>query len=320
MKNLIIILTLFMLSPFYSIGQRMNDTLVMHIDEKVEMKIVLADYKTMKIDSNQKKVRAKLSAFQEVVKEIKDDLDSDNAEYILFADNDELTVKPGDPTKYYIVNDGVKSSGIRDKAVLMVGDMQVIITSTQMELIVDINLLGCYDQMLLKIPHNSRYAKTHYFECKGEQVELIGDKEEVHSQGDILEFSGGGGVNLYKGQWIGELGLRLDLEFFKKNVLQHNPYFTWSFLYDFSEFDKMHINQMFSVGYSWDRNRGEGDENHFGVELGFLVSRSGDLFEKNTTRFGINWSPAKGIVVSPQMYIIGGFEQVQPGFRIGLGF
>ena len=322
MRKLFIISALLMLFSNHSIGQQMNDTLVMFLEEKVEMKIIIDNYKRLKIDSTQLKLREKLKHFQEVLAVVSNDLDPEVAELIVFSEENELKVSPGDPTRIYLVGEEVKPSGIRDKAVLKLADMEVIFTSTQMELLNNVGLIPCYDSMIQKIPESSRYSKTHYFECNGSEVVLIAEKEEVHSRGDVIEITAGGGLNVYKGQLLGELGVRMDLVFFKKNVLQHNPYLSWTLLYDFSEFDKMHINQFLNVGYSWDRGRGKEDTEdlHFGVELGFLINRNGNLFEKNTTRFGINWSPAPGITVSPQMYIIGGFEELQPGFRIGLGF
>jgi hypothetical protein len=59
--------------------------------------------------------------------------------------------------------------------------------------------------------------------------------------------------------------------------------------------------------------------NWLGLEIGTLTKRSGDLFQPNTRRLGVNWGVAKHITVSPQIYWNGAFKQVSPGFRIGIG-
>ena len=55
-----------------------------------------------------------------------------------------------------------------------------------------------------------------------------------------------------------------------------------------------------------------------GIDMGYLVFRQGDVFEKNTFRIGLAF---KGdfFYVSPQLYFPGSFKGVYPGIRVNVG-
>lgn len=55
-----------------------------------------------------------------------------------------------------------------------------------------------------------------------------------------------------------------------------------------------------------------------GIDMGYLIFRQGDVFEKNTFRIGLGF---KGdfFYVSPQLYFPGSFKGVYPGLRLNIG-
>ena len=58
----------------------------------------------------------------------------------------------------------------------------------------------------------------------------------------------------------------------------------------------------------------------FGIYLGRVVSRSGDVFEKNTWNLSMTVA-ARGIVkIQPEVYFNGFFKNAMPGLRVQVGF
>ena len=74
-----------------------------------------------------------------------------------------------------------------------------------------------------------------------------------------------------------------------------------------------------NAGYRYNLSKTMYKPNWLGVELGYLLSRHGKLFRKNTFRFGVNWEIGKYITVAPQIYISGDFNEIYPAVRIGFG-
>ena len=79
------------------------------------------------------------------------------------------------------------------------------------------------------------------------------------------------------------------------------------------------INNFTNLGYRRNFSNQKDKSNWIGFEIGTLTKQSGDVFKPNTMRLGINWEAGKHITVSPQLYFNGFFQQVSPGFRIGIG-
>jgi len=316
-----IFISILLLIPKVSKAQKISDTVNVYIDNRLEMKLVLEDYELLKIDSVRMATEQKLKQFQSAMGTIGKNLSIEKAELISISEKEEITVREDIQKEVYLLKDGeLKNSGVRDQAVLKTKDVEIYLTAVDLSKAIDLNMESCLQQMVDSLPAKSRFSRSLYFECKDGKVTYIEDKTESLTNGDVLELSLGGGANLYKGYWLGEISFRMDFRFFTKNVLTSNPYLSANLLYDFRDINRVKMNTFLNLGYSWDRSRGNDKENLFGVEVGYLIDRNGDLFEENTSRIGINWSPIKGVVVSPQMYIIGGFEKVQPGMRIGLGF
>ena len=98
-----------------------------------------------------------------------------------------------------------------------------------------------------------------------------------------------------------------------------SPYVSSNMIFDFNTESNLNINTFLNIGHRWNLDKKSEKPNMLGVELGYLIVKQGDLFGKNTFKLGVNWSPAKHISVSPQLYISDNFKTAYPGIRIGFG-
>lgn len=313
----IVILLLLSMS---SKAQRISDTIKVFVEERLEMKLIMNNYDDLKTDSTKASVRSYLEQFQQQLPKLKADLKTEAAEELVYKGDGKIVLRAGEEQEIYIIaTDALTNSGTRDKAIIIHPMVRIELMTADISDAINLPLLMSYDEMVSRLPQKTRYAKTIGFSVKEGVMDILPEEINNNSKGDYMELSVGAGANLFKGQWLGEFQTRLDFSFFNKNVLSHNPYVSYSWLYDFSRLDRVSINGFLNVGYQWDLQAEVEEETLFGVEAGYLLNRQGDLFEENTWRLGLNWSPADGITVSPQMYVVGGFEKVQPGVRFTFG-
>ena len=106
--------------------------------------------------------------------------------------------------------------------------------------------------------------------------------------------------------------------FSKKGIWKNQFYLSYNQLSHFENNSKINLNGFVNIGYRYNLSKTIGNPNWLGVELGYLVNRNGDLFGKNTFKFGVNWEIGKYISVSPQLYLSS--DLVYPAVRIGFGF
>lgn len=301
-------------------AQRMSDTIKVIVEDRIEMKIITEDFHNLKTDSVQLGVKSQLEQFQAQLPSIKSYLIANKAEQLIFEGDGTIRLKAGEEQAIFIIGEeGVTNSGTRDHAIIIHPAARIEIVAADITEIIEINLSEHFQSMVKALPEKTDYAMNLLYQVKADELTVISEEAIKSSAGDVIELTVGAGANLYQGQWLGEFQTKLELKFFNKNVMKHNPYLSYSWLYDFSTPKKMNINGFLNIGYQWDLEAEKEDETLFGIEAGWLVNRSANLFEKNTWRLGLNWSPANGITVSPQIYVEGVFQKVQPGVRFTFG-
>lgn len=166
----------------------------------------------------------------------------------------------------------------------------------------------------------SRLSTTYHFSTHEGKMVRNAQLDKVTGQKDVLVLNGGVGVNLIKSQPVIDLSAQLGLIFCKKSIWKHQYYLSYSQLSYFSDLSSPKLNGFLSLGYKYNMSNTIGKPNWLGMELGYLVSRNGDLLQKNTMRLGFNWDVAKFISVAPQLYMSGDFKELFPAVRIGFGF
>lgn len=320
MRKVCLILSLLALSTATK-AQRLSDTLIVYLEERLEMRFILDDFVVLKEDSTQKSVSDYLSKFQSHLAQMESSLDPNAAEVMRYKGDGKITLTKGEEKIEFVAEgETLKNSGPRDLAIITHPWVRIELKTADIFDAVDMPIVAKFEEMAGRLPQKTRYAKTLGFAVNNDTMDILPEKLAYNSQGDYIEMGVGAGLNFYKGKFLGEFQTRMDLRFTTKNVLKSNPYVSFSWLYDVSRLDRVNINTFINVGHQWDFSKGEDEEESlFGIEAGILLNRSGDLFEDNTWRFGLNWEVGSGINVSPMMYVVGGFEKVQPGLRFTFG-
>lgn len=312
MKYLCLIFAISLL-PTLGFSQPIGDSVIIYIDNRVEINIAIPDYHQLRTSN---KVNEALQEFQSIMPQISMNLSAEKPEVIRYTNDKKVTVSPGDPTEIYLIKDGKMSdTGFRDKAIISGEGFRITITASDISNIADMPLLTCLSEVTAKLPKQRSWSKSLYYECIDGNVKVLEDK---NNEWDMLELSAGAGANLVRTTWVPDLTLKVGLGFNKKGML-HSPYFLSNTLFDFTSENKINLNTFLNLGYSWTINKKADKNDLLGVEVGYLISQQGDLFGDNTFKVGFNWSPAKHIQVSPHIYITDDFGKVFPGIRIGFG-
>lgn len=313
MKNLYLIIAISLL-PTLSFGQYIGDTLFVFVDNKIEIKIAIPDYEELKSSDS---VPIALREFKQILPEFKDELSSDEADLVKFSIGGPLTLKKGDPTIIYLQKeDGLTNTGFRDQAILSGENYIISITTTDMSIVSDLSLSECVEKVIAMLPKKTHWPKSLSYECIDGSITELANK---NNQVDFLELQLGAGAGLVKSTWVADISFGVSLSLNHKGMAR-SPYVSANMVFDFDAESKMHINTFLNVGYRWNLSKKSVKPNMLGVELGYLIVKQGDLFGDNTLKFGVNWSPAKHITVSPQLFITDNFKQAFPGIRVGFGF
>ena len=297
----------------------LGDTIVVYIDNQVEIKLSVADYSTF---NNNSEAYIILMSFQSLLPGISARLDSNAPEKVSYDGEDKLFVEPGDLKYQFLLDDnGIKDTGFRDVAILSNENTYVMITTTDLSKVSDLQLQKCFSDVITKLPQHRNNSYTAVYACSDGKVTLLEDELGLDASLDMLGLTAGTGASLIKNRWAADLSAELFFSFNKKGVLRYNPYISTNLIFDFDSENKMNVNTFLNVGHRWNLEKKPGSPDWLGVEVGYLVNRQGDLFGKNTYKLGLNWSLFKGrsVYVSPQLYFSDNFNTVYPAVRIGIG-
>jgi len=313
MKQLCLILTIIAI-PILSHGQFIGDTVIVYVDNRAEIKAAVADYEDLKKTDS---VQIALTNFKNLIFEIKDQLSSDQSDLVKYSIGGNLTVEPGDPKIIYLNNAGkLSNTGFRDQAIISGEKYKIFITTSDLSKLTDLDLANCIKNAIAKLPEQTHWPRSISYECKDDKITEL---ENKNNQVDLLELQIGAGAGLIKSNWVADISFGIGLGLNKKGV-PRGPYISSNMIFDFDAENNMNINTFLNIGYAWSTSQKEKEPNMLGVEMGYLISKQGDLFGDNTFKIGLNWSPAKHITVTPALYVTDNFEQAFPGVRIGFGF
>ncbi len=312
MKQLCLIIAISVL-PTLGFCQFIGDSVILYVENRVEIKVAVPDYHKLKTSDS---VIVALKEFKRIISGLENQLSPGSADLISYSIGGKLTVEPGDPKIIFMDKDGkLSNTGFRDKAVIRGTDFKIFITISDMSKLSDLPLSNCFEKVIAMLPRKTNWSRSIFYECINGNITEI---ENKINKMDFLELDLGAGASLIKSNWVADLSFGISLGFNHKGMYR-GPYVSSNLIFDFDEEDKMNINTFLNLGYQWDINKKSEKLEYLGVELGYLISKQGDLFGKNTFKLGVNWSPAKFITVSPQLYISDNFKTAYPAIRIGFG-
>lgn len=313
MKQLCLIFIISIL-PIIGFAQLKGDSVIVYVDNRVEIKVAVPDYNDLKTSDS---IIFALKEFKRIMPEFESQLSSGSADLVKFSVSGPLTVEPGD-SKIIFLNKGGKltNTGFRDQLIIIGGKYKILITTTDLSKLEDLPLSNCFEKVIALLPEKNRSSMSLYYECiNGNITEL----ENKNNTTDFIELQFGAGAGLIKSTWAADFSFGIGIGLNHKGMIR-SPYVSTNAIFDFDAENKININTFLNVGYSWNLDKKTDKPNLLGVEIGYLIVKQGDIFGENTFKFGIQWSPAKHIFVTPQLYITDNFKTVFPGIRIGFGF
>ena len=307
-------LFLIALIPTIGFAKVKSDTIIVYVDNRLEMKIAIPDFAEK---SNVSEVVTALKELESLLPDIKDQLNPDGPELIKYTSGNSVTIEPGDPKTIFLEKDGrMSNTGFRDQAIIATEKSKIWITTTDISKVNDWPVSSCFEHVVAELPDYIRWSKTISYECIDGKVKEL---ESKNNEFDMLGLQAGAGAGLIKGQWVADLSFGVSLGLNKKGV-SRGPYISSNMIFDFDAENNVNINTFLNLGYKWTLNSSSKDPMTFGMDIGYLAWKQGDLFGENTVKLSFNWSPAKHVYVSPQLYVTDNFKQAFPGVRIGFGF
>jgi hypothetical protein len=317
MKKVQIILGFLML-PILGFSQMIPDSVTIIIDNRIEVIIEFEDYS--KLQEN-KDLEMLITNFQSKIPQFVDQLKLDESEVVTYFSDSLLSIEKGNPKQIFLMDQSqLINTGVRDKAQLMYKGLSVTISTNDLSILSEFEIMECTKRVMDSLPEKSKMSKSFFFQCIDGNVTQIIEKNRTNSSGDEIGLYMGTGVSLLKNTSLVDISFSADVIFLKKGLITHNAYFSANLMYDFTSPSQMNINTFINVGYRFNFSNKRLREDLFGVEFGYLVSRQGDLFDKNTFRLSFNKSIYKKIIFSPQLYMEDGFRKFYPGIRIGMAF
>lgn len=141
-----------------------------------------------------------------------------------------------------------------------------------------------------------------------------------------LSLNLGAGVALMRNDWAPELSVELDLSRRNKRGNDVQYFVSLNNYYFFEERSesgwKTHTNSFLNLGArvvlrdAKDKSR----KAAYGIYAGLLMDRSGDYFDKDTFKLGLEIRGKSGIAIRPEVYFEEDFKMAFPVIGIGFGF
>jgi hypothetical protein len=290
------------------------DSIRVQIDNKIELELEVNDYTDLA-----EIIEKDLKNLQSILKE-SNEIPSEISYTITYTPDKSVFIKQTDQNERIIWEDG--------KTTLTQFNNQCIVKSENYFLLVRFNDVESLisDDLIAKIKEvvnttntiQNRYAVTYNYAYEGDKLIHNEDLDKKSGESDAIIVKGGVGANLIKNQPVIDLSAEMGLLFNKKGIWKHNYYLSYNQLSFFDVDSRVVLNGFANIGYRYNFSNDINNPNWIGVEVGYLVNRHGDMFDKNTFRVAANWEIGRYITVSPQLYFSG--SSSYPALRIGFGF
>lgn len=312
---LLIALLSFTLSVTYAQKADMPKDTIYWRTEKLDMLIQIRDYHLLTKDDQLIKL---LQDFQTRMEEIDESLPVTSSYKINYTYQKQIEVLETDKIKSFTLReDKGWSEDFQHLAVVNDANYQVRICFNDIAKVIATDFSGIVADITAQLPHRDRHLRYMEFHNENNKATLTENRPSGYL--DMLSLQAGVGASVYRNQFLtditGEIGLQLN----HKGILRNQFYVSNNLIFSFDAENTALINNFTNFGYRRNLSNQKDKPNWLGIEIGTLTKRSGDLFQPNTMRLGMNWGAGKNITVAPQLYFNGFFQQVSPGLRIGIG-
>lgn len=290
------------------------DSLSIEIEDKMKIEMSIYDYYELK-----ETVEKDLKSLQEILK-VNESIPENSPFDIVYEPNKKLTIKDSESTEKIIWKNGKQMLYQFNNTCEILGDdYRLHIEYNSLENLISRDLVDKLGEVIANTSEiENRYSTTYHYSFSDENMVHNEELNNVTGGSDMLSITTSVGANLIKNQPVIDLNFKAGFVFSKKGILKNEYFVTYNLLYDFVNNSEFNINSFLGLGFRHNMSNDKDDSDWLGLELGYLVSKNGDMFDENTFRVGLNWEVGNLITVSPQLYISG--EQTYPGLRIGFGF
>lgn len=300
-------------------SEKMRDSIRFRGHDDMDLLILADDYHTLRENGNLEEV---FETFQANLEEIQKDLPQDIPYLVEYWHQGKIQIQPSPFLKTYQLSEGQQPLvNFQNKVIIhdAANKMEAIITFNDVGALLNINLLSVGEKITHQLPQRHRFLRTLEYRQDTAAGGLILSQDRFTGYMDMLSIRAGVGANVYKNGFFtdisGEIGIHLN----QKGILKNQFYISNNLLFSFTENGGITTNNFTNLGYRINFSNDRLKPNWLGVEVGLLTKRSGEIFNPNTMRLGVNWEVVKNVSVAPQLYFNGFFKQVSPGFRIGIG-
>jgi len=144
---------------------------------------------------------------------------------------------------------------------------------------------------------------------------LVHQNNTLSANNDMIILTAGTSLENVKGNWNGSFYTKMTIQLGNKSLAKQAFSLGYEWMYDFSS-GKENINHWVDLGYQRNFSKNPNKGNWYGLNLGYLAKRNGDLFEKDSFRLGIEKKINENISIVPQIYFNDFFKDAYPGFKI----
>ncbi|WP_373493728.1 hypothetical protein [Aquiflexum sp.] len=295
-----------------------RDTVFFKGTEHMNMLILTTDYHNL---TKENRLQLILNDFHDRLIQIKGSI-PENPYIIEYRYQEQLDILQSDKIKSYSLSEGKGlTENFRNQAIITDSNSSYLVNIgfNDVRVLINTDLTAMLSEIIGELPEKDRHLKYLEFRPDNQsgKVKLMENRSSGYL--DMLSLQAGIGANVYRSRFLtditGEIGLQLN----HKGILRNQFYVSNNLMFAFDAENAAIINNFTSIGYRRNLSNEREKPNWLGVEFGTVTKRSGDIFQANTMRLGVNWNVGKYISISPQLYFNGFFQQVSPGFRIGIG-
>lgn len=317
-----LILTIFYLLNFSTVfaqsAKIQRDTVFYKGTEHMNMLILATDYHNLTKENH---IQVILNDFQIRLKEIAGSM-PENAYIIEYRHQEQLDILPSDKIKSYSLPEGKgMTENFQNKVIITDPNSSYLvnISFNDVRELINMDFATVLTEIIGELPEKDRYLRYLEFQpdIQSGKVKLTENRPSGYL--DMLSLQAGVGANVYRSKFMTDITGEISLQLNHKGILRNQFYVSNNLMFAFDAENAAIINNFTSIGYRRNLSNDKDKPNWLGVEFGTVTKRSGDIFQPNTMRLGVNWNVGKHISISPQLYFNGLFQQVSPGFRIGIG-
>jgi hypothetical protein len=295
-----------------------KDSIFYHGTDSLDMLILAKDYHNLVKDDQLQSI---LYDFQSRLKEIQGRLPA-TAYTIEYQYLKQMDILESDKIiSFSLTEDNSMSQNFRNRAKIVdpSGNYQVFLGFNDIRDVIKADLQPILTAIIGGLPAKHRFSRYLEFQPDHQNGKITLSEERHTGYFDMLSLQAGVGANVYRGKFLTDFTGEIGLQWSQKGILKNQWYISNNLMFFFDAENRAVINNFTNVGYRRNFSTQKDQPNWLGIELGTLTKRSGDIFQSNTMRLGVNWQAGKHITVAPQLYFNGFFQQVSPGFRIGIG-